>query len=112
MHVASIAMAAGASFMLLGPAATMLVARVPVVSICAVRSGAGKSQTTRRVTGILKALGRRIAVIRHAMAYGDLARQRVQRFGTLEGLDRYDVTIEESAAYEPHIVGGICEYAV
>ena len=68
MHVASIAMAAGASFTLLGPAATMLVARVPVVSICAVRTGAGKSQTTRRVTGILKALGRRIAVIRHPMA--------------------------------------------
>src|SRR5437879_6097396 len=109
--VASIAMAAGASFMLLGPAATMLVARVPVVSICAVRTGAGKSQTTRRVTGILKALGRRIAVIRHPMAYGDLARQRVQRFGTLEDLDRYDVTIEEREEYEPHIAAGTVVYA-
>src|SRR5947209_8741290 len=111
MHVASIAMAAGASFMLLGPAATMLVARVPVVSICAVRTGAGKSQTTRRVTGILKALGRRIAVIRHPMAYGELARQRVQRFGTLEDLDRYDVTIEEREEYEPHIAAGTVVYA-
>src|SRR5439155_1666131 len=111
MHVASIAMAAGASFMLLGPAATMLVARVPVVSICAVRTGAGKSQTTRRVTGILKALGRRIAVIRHPMAYGDLARKRVQRFGTFEDLDRYDVTIEEREEYEPHIAAGTVVYA-
>jgi len=111
MHVASIAMAAGASFVLLGPDATMLASRVPVISIGAVRTGAGKSQTTRRVTGILKALGRRIAVIRHPMAYGDLARQRVQRFGTFEDLDRYDVTIEEREEYEPHIAAGTVVYA-
>ena len=111
MHVGSIAMAAGASFVLLGPGATTLVARVPVVSICAVRTGAGKSQTTRRVTGILKALGRRIAVIRHPMAYGDLVRQRAQRFATLEDLDRYDVTIEEREEYEPHIAAGTAVYA-
>src|SRR5213594_324158 len=111
MHVGSIAMAAGASFVLLGPGATTLVARVPVISIGAVRTGAGKSQTTRRVTGILKALGRRIAVIRHPMAYGDLARQRVQRFGTFEDLDRYDVTIEEREEYEPHIAAGTVVYA-
>ncbi len=111
MHVGSIAMAAGASFALLGPGATMLAARVPVVSICAVRTGAGKSQTTRRITGILKALGRRIAVIRHPMAYGDLVRQRVQRFATLDDLDRYDVTIEEREEYEPHIAAGTIVYA-
>jgi predicted GTPase len=111
MHVGSIALAAGASFMLLGPGATSLVARVPVVSIGAVRTGAGKSQTTRRVTGILKALGRRIAVIRHPMAYGDLVRQRVQRFATLADLDRYQVTIEEREEYEPHIAAGTVVYA-
>src|SRR3989454_495231 len=111
MHVGSIAMAAGASFVLLGPGATTLVARVPVVSIGAVRTGAGKSQTTRRVTGILKALGRRIAVIRHPMAYGDLVRQRAQRFATFEDLDRYDVTIEEREEYEPHIAAGTAVYA-
>ncbi len=111
MHVGSVAMAAGASFVLLGPEATMLAARVPVVSICAVRTGAGKSQTTRRITGILKALGRRIAVIRHPMAYGDLVRQRVQRFVTLDDLDRSDVTIEEREEYEPHIAAGTAVYA-
>ncbi|TMI75818.1 MAG: GTPase [Bacillati bacterium ANGP1] len=111
MHVGSIAMAAGASFVLLGPGATTLVARVPVVSIGAVRTGAGKSQTTRRVTGILKAFGRRIAVIRHPMAYGDLVRQRAQRFATFEDLDRYDVTIEEREEYEPHIAAGTAVYA-
>jgi predicted GTPase len=87
------------------------VARVPVVSIGAVRTGAGKSQTTRRVTGILKALGRRIAVIRHPMAYGDLVRQRVQRFATLADLDRYQVTIEEREEYEPHLAAGTVVYA-
>jgi len=111
MHLGSIAMAAGASLVLLGPDATMLTARVPVISICAVRTGAGKSQTTRRVTGILKALGRRIAVIRHPMAYGDLVRQRAQRFATLDDLDRYDVTIEEREEYEPHITAGTVVYA-
>jgi predicted GTPase len=111
MHVGSTALAAGASFELLGPGATSLSASVPIVSICAVRTGAGKSQTTRRVTGILKALGRRIAVIRHPMAYGDLARQRVQRFAALADLDRYQVTIEEREEYEPHISAGTVVYA-
>lgn len=111
MHVGSAALAAGASFLLLGPDATSLTARVPVVSVCAVRTGAGKSQTTRRVTGILKTLGWRIAVIRHPMAYGDLARQRVQRFATLADLDRYQVTIEEREEYEPHIQVGTVVYA-
>jgi predicted GTPase len=111
MHVGSTALAAGASFLLLGPGATSLTARVPVISICAVRTGAGKSQTTRRVTGILKVLGQRIAVIRHPMAYGDLARQRVQRFAVLADLDRYQVTIEEREEYEPHISAGTVVYA-
>ncbi len=111
MHLGSIAMAAGAGLVLLGPNATMLAARVPVVSICAVRTGAGKSQTTRRVTGILKALSRRIAVIRHPMAYGDLVRQRAQRFATFDDLDRYGVTIEEREEYEPHIAAGTVVYA-
>jgi len=111
MHVGSTVLAAGASFWLLGPGATSLAARVPVISVCAVRTGAGKSQTTRRVTRILKALGHRIAVIRHPMAYGDLARQRVQRFATLADLDRYQVTIEEREEYEPHIATGTLVYA-
>jgi predicted GTPase len=111
MHVGSIAMAAGASMVLLGPAATMLVASVPVISICAVRTGAGKSQTTRRVIGILKTLHRRIAVIRHPMAYGDLVRQRVQRFASFADLDQYGVTIEEREEYEPHLAAGTVVYA-
>ncbi len=111
MHVGSIALASGASFLLLGPGATSLAARVPVVSIGAVRTGAGKSPATRRVTGILKALGRRIAVIRHPMAYGDLVRQRVQRFATFADLDRYQVTIEEREEYEPHLAAGTVVYA-
>jgi predicted GTPase len=111
MHLASRAMASGASFVLLGPRDTMLTSRLPVVSICAARTGAGKSQTTRRVAAILKKLGGRVAVIRHPMAYGDFIRQRAQRFATLEDLDRYEVTIEEREEYEPHIQQGTIVYA-
>ncbi|HEU5298766.1 MAG TPA: cyclic 2,3-diphosphoglycerate synthase [bacterium] len=111
MHLASRTMAAGASFVLLGPQDTMLTARRPVVSICAVRTGAGKSQTTRRVAAILKEIMGRVAVIRHPMAYGDFIRQRAQRFATLEDLDRYEVTIEEREEYEPHIQQGTLVYA-
>ena len=111
MHVASTALAAGASFVLLGPNATMLEAKVPVVSVCAVRTGAGKSQTTRRVASILKEAGRKVAVIRHPMAYGDLGRQRIQRFATFEDLERAEVTIEEREEYEPHLRQGTLVYA-
>ena len=111
MHLGSIALAAGASFVLLGPDATMLEARVPVVSVGAVRTGAGKSQTTRRVAAILKHLGRRVVVIRHPMAYGDLLRQRAQRFATFDDLDRYQVTIEEREEYEPHLQQETVVYA-
>jgi predicted GTPase len=111
MHKASVALAAGAGFRLNGPLATMLRSRVPVVSICAVRTGSGKSQTTRRVARLLRAAGQRVVAIRHPMPYGDLVRQRVQRFGALEDLDRHDCTIEEREEYEPHIAAGGVVYA-
>lgn len=111
MHRASIAMAAGASFSLLGPEDTMLQAKVPVISICAVRTGSGKSQTSRKVAILLKEKGRRVVVIRHPMPYGDLAKQKVQRFATFEDLDRHECTIEEREEYEPHLQNGIIVYA-
>jgi predicted GTPase len=111
MHLVSRAHAAGASATLLGPADTMLASRLPVVSVCAVRTGAGKSQTTRRMAGILKHRALRVAVIRHPMAYGDFLRQRAQRFATMDDLDRYETTIEEREEYEPHIQQGTIVYA-
>jgi predicted GTPase len=89
----------------------MLKAKVPVVSVCAVRTGSGKSQTTRRVIEILRAKGRRVVAIRHPMPYGDLVRQRVQRYAKLEDLDFHRCTIEEREEYEPHIVSGGVIYA-
>jgi len=111
MHKASEAIASGASFLLLGPRHTMLRSRVPVVAVCAVRTGCGKSQTTRRVTDILRARGARVVVVRHPMPYGDLVAQRVQRFANLEDLDRYPCTIEEREEYEPHLRRGNVVYA-
>jgi predicted GTPase len=111
MHKASQVLAAGASFVLLGPDATMLKAKVPVVSVCAVRTGSGKSQTTRKSAGLLREAGRRPVVVRHPMPYGDLAAQRLQRFATLEDLDREKTTIEEREEYEPHIASGTVVYA-
>ena len=111
MHKASVVMAAGASFLLLGPGATMLEALVPVVAICAVRTGSGKSQTTRRVVQTLKDAGKTPVVVRHPMPYGDLVAQRVQRFSTFDDLDEADVTIEEREEYEPHIRKGTVVYA-
>jgi len=111
MHRASMTIAAGADFTLLGAKSTMLVAKVPVVSICAVRTGAGKSQTTRRVRHILAEKGKRVVVVRHPMPYGDLSAQRVQRFATLADLRRERCTIEEIEEYEPHIVNGSVVYA-
>ena len=111
MHCASRVIAAGADFVLLGFEATSLKAKVPVVSVCAVRTGAGKSQTTRRVCRKLVDSGRRVVAIRHPMPYGDLVAQRVQRFATFQDLDRYDCTIEEREEYEPHLRGGTIVYA-
>jgi predicted GTPase len=103
--------AAGADFTFLGAARTMLKSTKPVVSVCAVRTGSGKSQTTRRLAKILRDMGLKVAAIRHPMPYGDLARQAVQRFGSLDDLRRHDCTIEEIEEYEPHIVTGTIIYA-
>jgi predicted GTPase len=103
--------AAGADFMLLGPAATMVKSVKPLVSITAVRTGSGKSQTTRRVCDILKAKGKKLAVIRHPMPYGDLVAQEVQRFATYADLEKHHCTIEEREEYEPHIDNGTIVYA-
>lgn len=111
MHQASLVNAAGASFVLMGAKATMLKSKVPVIAICAIRTGCGKSQTTRRVSEILKKMGKKVVAIRHPMPYGDLSLQRVQRFATLEDMDRHKCTIEEREEYEPHVVAGNVIYA-
>jgi len=111
MHRASRAIAAGADFLLLGSKGTMIKSQKPVISVCAVRTGSGKSQTTRRVAEILKKLGKKTAVIRHPMPYGDLRKQVVQRFASYEDLDRHNCTIEEREEYEPHIDRGNVVYA-
>jgi predicted GTPase len=111
MDKASIVLANGADFRLMGPKNTMLKAKIPVVSICAVRTGCGKSQTTRKVSEILKKKGYKIAVIRHPMPYGDLREQIWQRYETYADLDRYNCTIEEREEYEPHLVRGNILYA-
>ena len=108
MHRASIVLAAGPDFRLIGPDASMIKSKVPIVSVCAVRTGAGKSQTTRKVCAVLRGKGRRVVAIRHPMPYGDLVKQKVQRFARLEDLDLHQCTIEEREEYEPHIaVGGV-----
>jgi predicted GTPase len=111
MHVASRALAAGASFVLLSPRETMLTSTKPCVAICAVRTGSGKSQTTRRVAEIMREAGKRVAVLRHPMPYGDLTKQAVQRFERYEDLDANDCTIEEREEYEPHLAEGNLVYA-
>jgi predicted GTPase len=111
MHKGSEALAAGANFVLLGPEETMLDAKVPVVAICAVRTGSGKSQTTRAIAGTLKEAGKRVVAVRHPMPYGDLEAQRVQRYAEISDLDRYETTIEEREEYEPHITSGTVIYA-
>src|ERR671918_695741 len=111
MHLASRALAAEADFTLLGPAATMIAAEVPVVAVCAVRTGSGKSQTTRAVARILKDAGKKVAVVRHPMPYGDLAKQAVQRFETFEDLITAECTIEEREEYEPHLAQGSIVFA-
>src|SRR6185503_11078047 len=106
MHRASRAMAHGADFRLLGPRSTMLRSSKPVVSVCAVRTGCGKSPATRRVAAAVRREGLRVAVVRHPMPYGDLARQACQRFATLEDMRRAECTIEEMEEYEPHVAAG------
>ncbi len=111
MHKASEVLAAGASYLLLGPKHTMLKSSKPVIAVVAGRTGSGKSQTTRRVVEILRNMGKKVVVIRHPMPYGDLVAQRVQRFATYEDLDKYNCTIEEREEYEPHIDRGAVVYA-
>jgi predicted GTPase len=111
MHLASRALAAGADWRLLGPDSTMLKSRLPVVSVCAVRTGCGKSQTTRRVCEVLRQAGRRVAVVRHPMPYGDLRRQKAQRFASLADLEQENCTVEEMEEYEPHIARGTVVFA-
>ena len=111
MHKASMVNAAGADFWLLGANTTAIKSKVPVISICAVRTGCGKSQTTRRVSDILKSYGKKLVAIRHPMPYGDLAAQKVQRFASYEDMDKHKCTIEEREEYEPHIDRGTIVYA-
>src|SRR5437867_7551640 len=111
MHLGSRALAAGASYRLISPRETMLASATPTVAICAVRTGSGKSQTTRRVAEIFREAGKRVAVLRHPMPYGDLTKQAVQRFERYEDLDAADATIEEREEYEPHLAEGNLVYA-
>jgi predicted GTPase len=111
MHRGSEVIAAGAAFTLAGSRATMIKSTKPVIAVCAVRTGSGKSQTTRKVSQILKEAGKKVAVVRHPMPYGDLVAQKVQRFATLDDLVKQHCTIEEMEEYEPHIQQGTIVYA-
>src|ERR687885_2868400 len=111
MHIGSRALAAGADYCLLSPRDTMLRSSKPCVAVCAVRTGSGKSATTRRVASLLREAGKRVAVLRHPMPYGDLTKQAVQRFEHYEDLDAADATIEEREEYEPHLAEGNLVFA-
>jgi predicted GTPase len=111
MHRASQVLAAGADFRIMGPKATQIKSKKPVVSVCAVRTGSGKSQTTRRVSKILLGMGYKVAAIRHPMPYGDLVKQAVQRYADYADLDKHECTIEEREEYEPHLDNGVIVYA-
>jgi predicted GTPase len=111
MHKASAVLAAGADFRLMGTKSTQLKSSKPMVSICAVRTGSGKSQTTRRVSMILRSMGYKVAAIRHPMPYGNLVKQAVQRFADYSDLDKHECTIEEREEYEPHLDNGVIVYA-
>ncbi len=111
MSKAATVIAAGADFRLMGPKDTMVASNKPVVAVCAVRTGSGKSQTTRYVAGLLQEMGKKVVAIRHPMPYGDLVKQRVQRFASYSDLDLHETTIEEREEYEPHIDRGIVVYA-
>lgn len=111
MHRASIALAAGADFVLMGGKHTMLQSHKPVIAVCAARTGSGKSQTTRRVCDVLRNMGRSATVVRHPMPYGNLVEQACQRFASYDDLDRHRCTIEEREEYEPHLDRGITVFA-
>jgi len=111
MRMSAIVNAAGASFTLLGPGDTQLRSTRPVIAVCAVRTGSGKSQTSRKIVKSLMARGLEVVAVRHPMPYGDLERQRVQRFATVEDLKRHECTIEEMEEYEPHVSRGNVIYA-
>ncbi len=111
MHKASLVLATGADFRLMGLKSTQLRSSKPVVAVCAVRTGSGKSQTSRRVAGILRDMGFKVAAVRHPMPYGDLTHQVVQRFASYQDLDDQDCTIEEREEYEPHLANGVIVYA-
>jgi predicted GTPase len=111
MHKASTVLAAGADFRLMGIKSTQVKSTKPVVSVCAVRTGSGKSQTTRRVSLILREMGYKVAAIRHPMPYGDLVKQKVQRYASYADLDKHECTIEEREEYEPHLDNGVIVYA-
>jgi predicted GTPase len=111
MHKAALVNAAGADFRLMGTDNTQIKSTKPVVAVCAVRTGSGKSQTTRRVSLILRDMGYKVAAIRHPMPYGDLVKQKVQRFADYSDLDKHECTIEEREEYEPHLDNGVIVYA-
>jgi len=111
MHRSALANSLGADFRLMGPDQTMVKSTKPVIAVCAVRTGAGKSQTTRKIQTMLREAGKKVVSIRHPMPYGDLVRQRVQRFATVEDLAKNECTIEEMEEYEPHVVAGNVIYA-
>ena len=111
MHQGARVNAAGADFFMLSPKHTMIPSNKPVIAVCAVRTGCGKSQTSRRVSQILKDMGKKVAVIRHPMPYGDLTQQICQRFATLEDMDKHKCTIEEREEYEPHVRAGSIVFA-
>ncbi len=111
MHQASIVTAAGADFMIIGVSYTMLKSRKKVISVCAIRTGCGKSQTSREVINVVRKMGKKVVVVRHPMPYGDLTRQEVQRFSVYEDFEKHNCTIEEREEYEPHVNDGIVVYA-
>jgi len=111
MHKASTVLSAGADFRLMGPENTSIKSTKPIVSVCAVRTGVGKSQTTRKVSEVLKSMGKKVVAIRHQLPYGDLKEQICQRFASYEDLDKHKCTIEEREEYEPHIDNGIIVYS-
>ncbi len=111
MHKASTVLSAGADFRFMGPENTNIQSTKPIISVCAVRTGVGKSQTTRKVSQVLKAMGKKVVAIRHPMPYGDLKSQICQRFASYEDLDKHKCTIEEREEYEPHIDNGIIVYS-
>ena len=111
MHKASVAMAGGADFMLIGATYTMLRSEKPVVAVCAVRTGCGKSQTTRHVCDVIRGMGKKVVAIRHPMPYGDLTKQIVQRFSSYDDFEKNNCTIEEREEYEPLVAQGTVVYA-